>query len=104
MRRLEEKRNGGMLESIVIHRHCYMGKAKSGVRKIKLLLFCDFFPLWCYFLPYIYRGTTQEQERKRRKENIAKKGNIKRLGKTRKRKKEIGVQTKRMHNKQEDRK
>lgn len=96
MRRLEEKRNGGMLESIVIQTYCYMVKAKSVVHKIKMSLFCNFCPLWCYFLPYIYRGTTQE--RKRRKENIAKKGNIKRLGKTRKRKKEIGVQTKRMHN------
>ena len=67
-------------------------------------LFCDFFPLLGYFLPYIYRGTTQEQGRKRRKENIAQKGNIKRLGETKKRKKEIDVQTKRMHNKQEDRK
>ena len=67
-------------------------------------LFCDFFPLWGYFLPDIYRGTTQGQGQKRRKENIAQKGNIKRLGKTRKRKKEIDVQTKRMHNKQEDRK
>ena len=28
MRRLEENRNGGMLESIVIHRYCYMRKAK----------------------------------------------------------------------------
>jgi len=28
MRRLEEKRNGGMLESIVIHVYCYMGESK----------------------------------------------------------------------------
>ena len=44
-----------MEESIVIHRYCYIEKAKSVVHKIKLSLFCDFFPLWGYFLPYIYR-------------------------------------------------
>ena len=52
-----------MQESIVIHRYCYMGKAKSGVHKIKLSLFCDFFPLWGYFLPYIYRGMMYFQNR-----------------------------------------
>ena len=93
-----------MVASIITYRYCYIEKAKSVVHKIKLSLFCDFFPLGGYFLPYIYRGTTQEQGRKRRKENIAQKGKIKKLGKTRKRKKEIDVQTKRMHNKQEDRK
>ena len=61
--RREEKRNGGMLESIVIHRHCYMEKAKPGVHKIKLSLFCDFFPLWGYFLPYIYKEMMYFQNR-----------------------------------------
>ena len=40
-----------------------MEEAKHLVPKIKMSLFCDFFPLWCYFLPYIYRGMMYFQNR-----------------------------------------
>ena len=93
MRRLEEKRNGGMKESIVIHRHCYMGKAKSGVHKINYH-FSAIFSLFGAISSHI-----SIEGRRKSKGEKDEKGNIKRLGKTRKRKKEIDVQTKRMHNK-----
>ena len=38
---------------------CYVENTKSLVRKIKMLLFRDFFTLWGFFNPYTYRRSAQ---------------------------------------------